>query len=118
MVPILVAIKRPHSPGPARGRTARQRAGPARPALKIGTAKVFAIYGKGGIGKSTTSSNLSVAFSQAGQARAADRLRPQARLTFTLTKKMLPTVIDVLETVNFHAEELRSRTSSSRATTA
>jgi light-independent protochlorophyllide reductase subunit L len=49
------------------------------PNLKIGTAKVFAVYGKGGIGKSTTSSNLSAAFSQAGQARAADRLRPQAR---------------------------------------
>ncbi len=27
------------------------------PSLKIGTAKVFAVYGKGGIGKSTTSSN-------------------------------------------------------------
>ena len=29
------------------------------PTLKIEGAKVFAIYGKGGIGKSTTSSNLS-----------------------------------------------------------
>ena len=29
------------------------------PSVKIGTAKVFAVYGKGGIGKSTTSSNLS-----------------------------------------------------------
>ena len=37
------------------------------PATKIGTAKVFAIYGKGGIGKSTTSSNLSVAFSKLGK---------------------------------------------------
>ena len=34
------------------------------PDLKIGNAKVFAIYGKGGIGKSTTSSNLSAAFSK------------------------------------------------------
>ena len=32
------------------------------PSVKIGNAKVFAIYGKGGIGKSTTSSNLSAAF--------------------------------------------------------
>ena len=32
--------------------------------VKIGNAKVFAIYGKGGIGKSTTSSNLSAAFSE------------------------------------------------------
>jgi light-independent protochlorophyllide reductase subunit L len=33
---------------------------------KIGTAKVFAVYGKGGIGKSTTSSNLSLAFARLG----------------------------------------------------
>jgi light-independent protochlorophyllide reductase subunit L len=32
---------------------------------------------------------------------------PKHDSTFTLTKKMLPTVIDVLETVDFHAEELR-----------
>ena len=31
------------------------------------SAKVFAVYGKGGIGKSTTSSNLSVAFSKLGK---------------------------------------------------
>ena len=33
------------------------------PDVKIGKAQVFAVYGKGGIGKSTTSSNLSVAVS-------------------------------------------------------
>ena len=27
--------------------------------------------------------------------------------TFTLTKRLVPTVIDILESVNFHAEELR-----------
>ena len=37
------------------------------PKLKIGSARVFAVYGKGGIGKSTTSSNLSVAFSKLGK---------------------------------------------------
>ena len=47
--------------------------------IEIGTAKVFAVYGKGGIGKSTTSSNLSVAFAKLGQAGSADRLRPEAR---------------------------------------
>ena len=36
------------------------------PTVKIEGAKVFAVYGKGGIGKSTTSSNLSVAFSKLG----------------------------------------------------
>ena len=77
------------------------------PSLKIGTAKVFAIYGKGGIGKSTTSSNLSVAFSKLGKRVLQIGCDPKHDSTFTLTKKMMPTVIDVLETVDFHSEELR-----------
>ena len=77
------------------------------PSLKIGNAKVFAIYGKGGIGKSTTSSNLSAAFSLLGKRVLQIGCDPKHDSTFTLTKKMLPTVIDVLETVDFHAEELR-----------
>ncbi|WP_127996352.1 ferredoxin:protochlorophyllide reductase (ATP-dependent) iron-sulfur ATP-binding protein [Piscinibacter defluvii] len=78
------------------------------PALKIGTAKVFAIYGKGGIGKSTTSSNLSVAFSKLGKRVLQIGCDPKHDSTFTLTKKLMPTVIDVLESVDFHAEELRA----------
>jgi light-independent protochlorophyllide reductase subunit L len=77
------------------------------PNVKIGTAKVFAIYGKGGIGKSTTSSNLSAAFSKMGKRVLQIGCDPKHDSTFTLTKKMLPTVIDVLETVDFHPEELR-----------
>jgi len=77
------------------------------PADRIGTAKVFAVYGKGGIGKSTTSSNLSAAFSMLGHRVLQIGCDPKHDSTFTLTKKLMPTVIDVLETVEFHAEELR-----------
>ena len=78
------------------------------PAVKIGTAKVFAVYGKGGIGKSTTSSNLSVAFSKLGKRVLQIGCDPKHDSTFTLTKQLMPTVIDVLESVNFHSEELRT----------
>jgi light-independent protochlorophyllide reductase subunit L len=71
------------------------------------TAKIFAIYGKGGIGKSTTSSNLSVAFSKLGKRVLQIGCDPKHDSTFTLTKSLIPTVIDVLEGVNFHPEELR-----------
>ncbi len=75
--------------------------------LAIKGAKVFAVYGKGGIGKSTTSSNLSAAFSKLGQRVLQIGCDPKHDSTFTLTKKLMPTVIDVLESVNFHSEELR-----------
>ncbi len=77
------------------------------PNLRIGNAKVFAVYGKGGIGKSTTSSNLSVAFSKLGKRVLQIGCDPKHDSTFTLTKSLIPTVIDVLETVEFHSEELR-----------
>jgi light-independent protochlorophyllide reductase subunit L len=77
------------------------------PKLEIGNAKVFAVYGKGGIGKSTTSSNLSVAFSKLGKRVLQIGCDPKHDSTFTLTKQLVPTVIDILESVNFHSEELR-----------
>ena len=77
------------------------------PADRIETAKVFAVYGKGGIGKSTTSSNLSVAFSKLGKRVLQIGCDPKHDSTFTLTKRLAPTVIDALESVNFHSEELR-----------
>ena len=72
-----------------------------------GGAKVFAVYGKGGIGKSTTSSNLSVAFSKLGKRVLQIGCDPKHDSTFTLTKRLMPTVIDVLEQVDFHSEELQ-----------
>jgi light-independent protochlorophyllide reductase subunit L len=76
--------------------------------VAIEGAKVFAVYGKGGIGKSTTSSNLSVAFSKLGKRVLQIGCDPKHDSTFTLTKRLQPTVIDVLESVEFHAEELRT----------
>ena len=77
------------------------------PRDQIKGAKVFAVYGKGGIGKSTTSSNLAAAFSKLGHRVLQIGCDPKHDSTFTLTKKLIPTVIDVLEGVEFHAEELR-----------
>jgi len=70
-------------------------------------ALVIAVYGKGGIGKSTTSSNLSAAFSILGKKVLQIGCDPKHDSTFTLTHKMVPTVIDILEEVDFHSEELR-----------
>ncbi|MFN3614197.1 MAG: ferredoxin:protochlorophyllide reductase (ATP-dependent) iron-sulfur ATP-binding protein [Rubrimonas sp.] len=77
------------------------------PAMKIETAQVFAVYGKGGIGKSTTSSNLSAAFSHLGKRVLQIGCDPKHDSTFTLTGRLMPTVIDVLASVDFHPEELR-----------
>ena len=78
------------------------------PNVEIEGAKVFAVYGKGGIGKSTTSSNLSVAFSKLGKRVLQIGCDPKHDSTFTLTKSLIPTVIDILEEVDFHSEELRA----------
>ncbi len=75
--------------------------------IKIEGAKVFAVYGKGGIGKSTTSSNLSAAFSKLGRRVLQIGCDPKHDSTFTLTGRLVPTVIDTLKEVDFHAEELR-----------
>jgi light-independent protochlorophyllide reductase subunit L len=77
------------------------------PTDKITGALTIAVYGKGGIGKSTTSSNLSVAFAKLGKRVLQIGCDPKHDSTFTLTKRLVPTVIDALEGVNFHAEELQ-----------
>ncbi len=77
------------------------------PGGEMDRAKVFAVYGKGGIGKSTSSSNLAVAFSQLGKRVLQIGCDPKHDSTFTLTKRLVPTVIDSLEEVDFHTEELR-----------
>jgi len=76
-------------------------------AAKIDGAKVFSVYGKGGIGKSTTSSNLSAAFSKMGKRVLQIGCDPKHDSTFTLTGTLQPTVIDILKSVDFHSEEIR-----------
>ncbi|MBS0374655.1 MAG: ferredoxin:protochlorophyllide reductase (ATP-dependent) iron-sulfur ATP-binding protein [Proteobacteria bacterium] len=102
MVP-LSSLKHRAAPGDGEGSVQV----PLDPSVRIGTAKVFAVYGKGGIGKSTTSSNLSVAFARLGKRVLQIGCDPKHDSTFTLTKQLMPTVIDVLESVDFHSEELR-----------
>ena len=50
---------------------------------RIDSARVFAVYGKGGIGKSTTSSNLSVAFTRLGRRVLQIGCDPKHDSTFT-----------------------------------
>ncbi len=78
------------------------------PKDQIKGAQVFAMYGKGGIGKSTASSNLSAAFSKMGKRVLQIGCDPKHDSTFTLTKTLVPTVIDKLQEVDFHPEELRT----------
>jgi nitrogenase iron protein NifH len=59
--------------------------------------KKIAVYGKGGIGKSTTVSNLSAALSMAGMKVMQIGCDPKADSTRNLTGgKSIPTVLDVL----------------------
>jgi light-independent protochlorophyllide reductase subunit L len=78
------------------------------PSAQIQGAKVFSVYGKGGIGKSTTSSNLSAAFAKLGKRVLQIGCDPKHDSTFTLTGTLVPTVIDILKEVDFHPEELRA----------
>lgn len=67
---------------------------------------VIAVYGKGGIGKSTTSANLSAALAQRGAKVLQIGCDPKHDSTFPLTGTLQATVIDVLNDVDFHHEEV------------
>lgn len=67
---------------------------------------VLAIYGKGGIGKSTTSANLSAAFAMKGAKVLQIGCDPKHDSTFPLTGTLQNTVIDILDEVDFHHEEI------------
>jgi len=67
---------------------------------------VIAVYGKGGIGKSTTSANLSAAMALKGAKVLQIGCDPKHDSTFPLTGMLQNTVIDTLSNVNFHMEEI------------
>lgn len=60
--------------------------------------KKIAIYGKGGIGKSTTVANISAAYSNAGKKVMVIGCDPKADTTRTLYGKRIPTIVNTLKT--------------------
>jgi light-independent protochlorophyllide reductase subunit L len=67
---------------------------------------ILAVYGKGGIGKSTTSANLSAAMALKGAKVLQIGCDPKHDSTFPLTGTLQPTVIDILDEVDFHIEDV------------
>jgi light-independent protochlorophyllide reductase subunit L len=67
---------------------------------------ILAVYGKGGIGKSTTSANLSAALALEGAKVLQIGCDPKHDSTFPLTGELQDTVIDALDEVDFHHEEV------------
>jgi light-independent protochlorophyllide reductase subunit L len=66
----------------------------------------IAVYGKGGIGKSTVSCNLSIALAKRGKKVLQIGCDPKHDSTFSLTGFLIPTIIDTLAAKNYHYEEI------------
>ena len=66
----------------------------------------LAVYGKGGIGKSTTSCNISIALAKRGKKVLQIGCDPKHDSTFTLTGFLIPTIIDTLQTKDYHYEDV------------
>jgi len=66
----------------------------------------LAVYGKGGIGKSTTSCNISVALARRGKKILQIGCDPKHDSTFTLTGFLIPTIIDTLQAKDYHYEDV------------
>lgn len=68
----------------------------------------LAVYGKGGIGKSTTSCNISIALAKRGKKVLQIGCDPKHDSTFTLTGFLIPTIIDTLQSKDYHYEDVWS----------
>jgi light-independent protochlorophyllide reductase subunit L len=66
----------------------------------------LAVYGKGGIGKSTVSCNLSIALAKRGKKVLQIGCDPKHDSTFTLTGFLIPTIIDTLQSKDYHYEDI------------
>ena len=69
-------------------------------------ALIISIYGKGGIGKSTTTSNLAAAFSRRGKTVLQIGCDPKHDSTFPITHCLIPTVTEVLDKYNFNYDSI------------
>jgi light-independent protochlorophyllide reductase subunit L len=68
----------------------------------------LAVYGKGGVGKSTLSCNLSLALARRGKRVLQLGCDPKHDSTFTLTGFLIPTIIDTLQAKDYHYENIWS----------
>lgn len=66
----------------------------------------LAVYGKGGIGKSTTACNISIALARRGKKVLQIGCDPKHDSTFTLTGFLIPTIIDTLQEKDYHYENV------------
>ena len=66
----------------------------------------LAVYGKGGIGKSTTACNISIALARRGKKVLQIGCDPKHDSTFTLTGFLIPTIIDTLQSKDYHYEDV------------
>lgn len=66
----------------------------------------LAVYGKGGIGKSTTSCNISIALARRGKKVLQIGCDPKHDSTFSLTGFLIPTIIDTLQMKDYHYENV------------
>lgn len=74
--------------------------------LEKETRMKLAVYGKGGIGKSTTSCNISIALAKRGKKVLQIGCDPKHDSTFTLTGFLIPTIIDTLQSKDYHYENV------------
>mmetsp|Transcript_30153 Transcript_30153/g.89565 ORF Transcript_30153/g.89565 Transcript_30153/m.89565 type:complete len:376 (-) Transcript_30153:472-1599(-) len=93
----------------AAGRRSTRKSRKAAVAMRAAEASnciKLAVYGKGGIGKSTTSCNISVALARRGKKVLQIGCDPKHDSTFTLTGFLIPTIIDTLQEKDYHYENV------------